>query len=98
MIYQEQITNIIDSSQITTVFILIFMIILMSLVFAKFQIFLLALVIELFSLFFGVYSLSIAIPLAPFFQIFFLTYQATLFFLISSKAYKYKRNSFYEGD
>lgn len=95
---QEQITNIIDSSQITTVFILILMIFLMSIVFSKFQIFLLALVIEMFSLLFGVYSLGIPIPLAPFFQIFFLTYQSTLFFLISSRAYKYKRIDFYESD
>lgn len=97
MINQETITNVIDSSQLTTVFMLILMIVLMSLIFAKYQVFLLALIVEMFSLLFGVYSLNIAIPLAPFFQIFFLVYQSTLFFLISSKAYKYKRNDFY-GD
>ena len=96
MINQEVITNIIDSSQITTVLMLILMIFLMSIIFSKYQIFLLALVVELFSLLFGVYSLNIPIPLAPFFQIFFLVYQSTLFFLISSKAYKYKRNGFYD--
>lgn len=98
MIFQDSIINVIDSSQITTVFIIIVMITLMSLVYAKFQVFLLALVIELFSLLFGVYSLSIAIPLAPFFQIFFLVYQSTLFFLISSRAYKYGRIDFYNSD
>lgn len=74
---------------------LIVMIVLMSFVFAKWQIFLVALVIELFSLIFGVYALGIAIPLAPYFQIFFIMYQSTIFLLISSKAYKYKRYTGY---
>lgn len=70
-------------------FILIFLVALMILIYAKFRVFILALIVEIFSLIIGLNALGInGIPISPYFQLFFVLIQTIFFVLITIEVFE----------
>ena len=85
---QQEFTFDFNTEPIITIIMLIFLLALMLLIYAKFRIFVLALVVEIFSLIIGLEALSISgFPLSPYFQLFFILIQSVLFTIISLEAF-----------
>lgn len=71
------------------ILIMIFLILLMLVFYAKWRSFLPMLIIELFSLIIGIQALSIPdVPLTPYFQFFFLLFQTSIFGKVSIDFYE----------
>lgn len=68
---------------LVTFFIILVLIVLMTVLYAKLRVYPIIIVVFAFSLIIGVNSLSLSLPLTPYFQVFFLTYQTIVLFMAS---------------